>query len=81
MVLVALEKLMLIRVYLNDRGIDYDQAPRHFLSASAWAKEHCPSFVDVNMMEVSDVSNEFDYVAEYTFVEERDANWFKLKWM
>jgi hypothetical protein len=75
-----MEKLM-IKVYLNDKNLTYEEAPKHFLSASAWAKKYCPSFVGVDMMEVSDVSNEFDHVAEYTFGTEKDANWFKLTWM
>lgn len=71
----------MIKVYLNDAGLEYDKAPRHFLEASQWAKAHCSSYKGVDMMEVSDTSDLYDYVAEYTFTEEKDANWFKLKWM
>lgn len=71
----------MFKVILNDRGIDYEQAPRHFLAISAWAREHCPSYVDIELVEVSDVSPEYDYLAEYKFKTEKDANWFKLKWI
>lgn len=69
------------KVYLNDANMDYDLAPRHFLEASKWAKEFCPSFKEVEVMDVSDVSTVYDQVAEFTFGTEKDANWFKLKWM
>jgi len=61
--------------------MSYEQAPKHFLDVSVWAMANCPSYQGVDMMEVSDVSNLYDHIAEYTFGTDKDANWFKLKWM
>ena len=68
-------------VYLNDNGMDYDSAPRYFLEAANWAKDNCPTFQGCEVTDVSDVSAVYDQVAEYVFISEKDANWFKLKWM
>lgn len=72
---------MRISVYLNDKDLAYEAAPRHFLEAANWARDNCPSFAGCEVMDVSDVSMQYDQVAEYVFANERDSNWFKLKWM
>lgn len=67
-------------VYLNDSGIDYDQAESYFVSAADWAKNQCCSFIGYHIQDVSDVSLVNDYVAEYKFKDPKDAIWFELKW-
>ena len=70
-----------IKVYLTDKDIEYENVPRHFLTIKNWAHEHCPSFTGVDIVDVSDTSVQYDHIAEFTFGTEKDANWFKLKWM
>ena len=70
----------MITVYLNDTGIRYEDAPEHFRSAADWARQQCPSFVDYDMQDVSDVSLTNDYITTYLFKDKKDAEWFTLKW-
>lgn len=45
-----------------------------------WAIQNCKSFVYMEEQEVSDVSYEWDYIYAFYFGNEKDANWFELKW-
>ena len=45
-----------------------------------WAMEHCASYQGYHAQDVSDVSLQWDEVGEYTFLDERDAMLFELKW-
>jgi len=67
-------------VYLNDIGIEYDKIEEYFENIANWAKDQCPSFVNYDVQDVSDVSNNFDTVAIYLFKDSKDAVWFELKW-
>lgn len=67
-------------VYLNDSGIDYLNAREHFETIATWARSQCPSFVSYRVEDVSDVSYEWDLIAEYKFRDPKDAIWFELKW-
>lgn len=70
----------MIKVYLDDTGIPYEHAEQHFQDACDWAKKFCSSFIGYDLQDVSDVSLTNDYVAQYIFNNERDAEWFTLKW-
>jgi hypothetical protein len=70
----------MIDVYLNDRNMDYDQAQNYFQEACAWAQDQCSSFTSFYIQDVSDVSYEYDQIAQYIFADEKDAQWFSLKW-
>ena len=67
-------------VYLNDSGIDYLDALEHFETVADWARNQCPSFINYRVEDVSDVSYQYDYIAEYKFQDPKDAIWFELKW-
>lgn len=67
-------------VYLNDKNLDYFHAEEHFEIAANWAKKQCSSFIGFHVQDVSDVSYEYDFVAEYRFKDIKDAIWFELKW-
>jgi hypothetical protein len=69
-----------IKVYLDDRNQDYDQAYERFIDAGSWAQDHCESFVSYEVVDVSDHTILYDQVAEYVFRDERDAVAFTLKW-
>lgn len=45
-----------------------------------WALKNCKTFVFMHEQDVSDVSYQFDYVYGFYFGDEKDVNWFKLKW-
>ena len=70
----------MIRVYLDDTGIPYERAEKHFQDACTWAEDFCPSFEGYQVQDVSDVSLICDFVAEYIFKDAKDAEWFTLKW-
>lgn len=67
-------------VYLNDSKIPYDKANEHFEKAADWAKQQCPSFIRHHVQDVSDVSYQYDFVAEYRFQNPKDAVLFELRW-
>lgn len=67
-------------VYLNDAGIPFDKAEDHFAEAAAWASRQCNSYIDYHVQDVSDVSYNYDFVAEYRFKDPKDAVLFQLKW-
>jgi hypothetical protein len=67
-------------VYLNDRGVDYDSAEQHFDAVADWARQNCASFCGHHVQDVSDVSYQYDFIAEYRFNDAQDAAWFELKW-
>jgi len=72
----------MIKVILTDQGLkNYDQARLHFIDASIWALQNCKSFGGYEIVETADVSYEWDQMAEYKFLDEKDAIWFKLRWV
>jgi hypothetical protein len=72
----------MIKVLLTDRGLsNYDQARLYFIDASIWALKNCKSFQGYEIVETSDVSYEWDQIAEYRFTDPRDVTLFKIAWM
>jgi hypothetical protein len=69
-------------VYINDSGNPqgYDHLAEYWNNMSQWAQEHCSSYQGHDVQDVSDVSLQWDEVAEYRFLQERDAMLFELKW-
>jgi hypothetical protein len=72
--------VVVIAVILNDKGIPYEQAGKHFRSAAAWARKHCKSFITYEIMDVADFSIDHDLLCEYQFGDDRDAVIFQLRW-
>lgn len=70
----------MIQVYLNDSKLKYDEGIKLFLEANEWAVKYCPSYKGHHVQDVSDVSYVYDNIALYVFEDEKDANWFQLKW-
>lgn len=71
----------MISVYINDSKTNYDNAEEYFAGIDAWAREYCDSYQGYHLQDVSDVSYQWDYVAQYVFGNDKDANWFSLKWL
>jgi hypothetical protein len=67
-------------VHISDpapNGYDYNQ---HYYDAmDAWAQAHCVSYVGYEVVDVADVSANWDEIGEYQFREEADALVFTLK--
>lgn len=71
-----------IKVLITDRGLmSYDRARLYFIDASIWAVKYCKSFQGYEIVETSDVSYEWDQIAEYRFTDPRDVTLFKLTWL
>jgi len=70
----------MISIMLNDEKMTYDEAYQYFESAGVWAQENCLSFVDHQIMDVSDFSLTHDVLAQYQFEDEKDATIFLLRW-
>lgn len=68
-------------VILNDIGKNRDSAVEFYVDADLWAKEHCPSYQEFEMQDVSDVSLVYDLLARYDFEDEEDVVLFTLKWL
>ena len=47
---------------------------------TAWAKQHCVSFKQADITDVSDASYLADEIAVYSFGNHKDVTWFKLMW-
>jgi hypothetical protein len=67
-------------VYLNDEKLPYEEAQNYFDEAAAWASRQCPSYIDYDVQDVSDVTLVCDQVAQYRFKDPKDALLFELKW-
>ncbi len=72
----------MFKVYINDshNTQGYDYLPEYWNRMSQWAQEHCSSYQGYDAQDVSDVSLQWDEVAEYRFLDQRDAMLFELKW-
>jgi hypothetical protein len=68
-------------IELTDQGheLDYNRMRLYFIDAAVWATRHCSSFVNFEIVDVADVSAFFDQIAEYKFLDQRDAIMFSLK--
>ena len=69
----------MIQVLIGDK-IEWSESRDEFLEIQSWAKRNCKSFRSMRVMDVSDVSARYDFVAEFQFTEERDATLFTLRW-
>lgn len=67
-----------MNVYIWDKT-DWKDPRENFLKMMSWAQDNCKSFVSVDIVDVSDLSNH-DYVGDFKFTDERDAILFSLKW-
>jgi hypothetical protein len=67
-------------VYLNDAKIPYEQAEEYFSQAANWAKNQCASYMGYHVQDVSDVSYQYDFIAEYRFHDSKDAILFQIKY-
>ena len=70
------------KVLINDSNfnLDYARMRIYFMEAADWARQSCPSFIDYDVIDTSDVSPIFDQIAEYKFTDEKEAFLFELKW-
>lgn len=69
-----------MKVYLDDRNMNYVAAQQRFYKAAGWAREHCKSYTGIDIIDVSDFSTIYDTVAEYRFSDDKDATMFSLRW-
>lgn len=70
---------MIYSVYLNDSNAGSD-VENYFTEVAEWSKVNCNSYVDYNVVDVSDVSTQYDYIAQYYFRSKRDLVVFELTW-
>lgn len=72
----------MIEVFVTDeKSPNYEQNNTYFFNIHFWAKDHCASYVDFHIQDVSDVSYQWDNIACYKFENEADATLFRLKWL
>lgn len=65
----------MISVYISEKLVGPG-----FSEMKQWAEEHCNSFGTMDIVDVSDVSPYYDYVAEFTFGDARDETLFTMRW-
>jgi len=70
---------MLHSVYLNDSNV-VGSAEDYFAEVAEWSKVNCASYFDYNVVDTSDVSTQYDYIAQYYFKNASDLVMFKLRW-
>lgn len=71
----------MISVILNDSGLKYEETEAYYQEVDKWAQQNCASYLGYHVQDVSDVSLQWDMLANYEFRDEIDANWFKLRWL
>lgn len=72
----------MIEVLINDsKSGGYEKNEAYFASIDSWAKEFCNGYLGYHVQDVSDVSYQWDEIANYMFENDQGANWFKLKWL
>lgn len=64
----------------DSKSPGYDHNKEYFESIHFWALKNCPSYNGMSIQDVSDVSYEWDEIAEYRFTDEKDVMFFELKW-
>ena len=72
---------MTYQVHIADpapNGYDYNQ--NFYDAMDTWAQKHCASYIGYEVIDVADVSANWDEIGEYQFSEEADALLFTLKW-
>lgn len=69
----------MIKVCIGDR-IEWKNTYEEFYKIRHWACKNCKSFYEMMISDVSDLSMNYEYVAEFRFIEERDATLFRLRW-
>lgn len=58
----------------------YEHNKFYFSKIDLWAQQQCPSYTGYTVVDVSDTSGQWDEIAAYSFQDEKDVAWFKLKW-
>lgn len=73
---------MIIELFVTDeKSGGYELNHAYFYSIDLWAKENCPSYVDFDIVDVSDNSYQWDEIACYRFEKIEDTLFFRLKWI
>lgn len=72
----------MVNVIISDeKSPDYYQNSEYFEQIDQWAQQNCASYHGYYVQDVSDATYEWDELACYQFLDERDATWFKLRWL
>ena len=67
------------QVLLTDNDIEKKHGTTTW-AVKCWAQKNCKSFIWMHEQDVTDVSYQWDYIYAFYFHEEKDANWFQLRW-
>jgi hypothetical protein len=70
----------MIEVYLNDSNMSYEAAQVRFEDADLWAQQYCKTYKGCEVQDVADFSYTMDQVALFLFEDQKDANFFMLRW-
>lgn len=68
-----------IEVLMSDVAMDKQSVSPPYLKN--WCRENTRTYIWMEEVDTSDVSPECDFVCAFYFVDEADANWFKLRWL
>lgn len=72
----------MITVLVTDSSSgSYEKNAEYFGAINEWAAEHCESYCGYRVQDVSDVSYQWDEIAEYLFESTADELLFRLKWV
>lgn len=70
-----------MEVILNDSQFSINDNPvNKFAEIHEWALYYCSSYLRYKVVDVSDVSLTYDYIAVYEFSAIADEVQFKLRW-
>lgn len=71
----------MVDILITDSGSgSYEQNAAYFADIDQWAQQFCPSYIGYTVQDVSDTGYYWDEIACYQFKDQKDANWFMLRW-
>jgi len=71
----------MIGILITDENSDgHEFNGCYFSEIGDWAKTHCVSYRSYQVVDVSDTSTRWDEIAEYYFLDDKDATLFTLRW-
>ena len=68
-----------IEVLISDTALEKASTTPHALKQ--WCRANTRTYIWMEEVDVSDVSLYNDYIYAFYFIDEEDANWFKLRWL
>lgn len=68
-----------IEILISDTALEKAGITPHALKQ--WCRANTRTYIWMEEVDTTDVSMLYDYIYAFYFIDEEDANWFKLRWL